>query len=169
MLVFPYKGIKNPLSTEENKNNEIKDFEENKKQQEKLSNPNNKYSNLRTLFPVLIIFVALPLIVLASLQKQNISQEASTLDCNSSIKCTTCSSPSNTCSFGNGRQNCTYQTHTSGSSCKPFTLKQVYCYKPNCSKGFICDKQKCVDTKAKITPVPSKTNVPTPTTIMMFR
>ena len=124
-----------------------------------LSSENNAYFRLT---PILLILIALPLIVLLSLQQQSFRQKAATLpDCNSRLTCGACTSGTSSCSYGNGTESCSYTQSLDGSSCNTVTFAQVFCHINNCSSGTTCSNQQCVSTNTP-TATPTPTITPTP-------
>lgn len=120
---------------------------------------NKKWTGLspvnKTIVKLVLIFlllIAIPLTVNQSRIIQNLKQNAAAGDCNNGLTCTACVANSNSCSFGNGKQDCTYTTSLNGGTCKPVTFPAVYCYQPNCSAGFTCNSsQTCVASASTVT------------------
>jgi hypothetical protein len=120
--------------------------------------------NILRIFPVLLIAIALPLVVLLSLQQQNIREKAATALCNNGLICQSCTPKTNSCNYGNGTQSCSYTQSLDGSACTAVAFPNVLCYKPNCSAGSTCStSQQCI---AQATPTP--TPIPNSQKIVQF-
>ena len=119
-----------------------------------------KKENFKKFLPVILILIALPLIVLLSLQQQSFRQKAAgNVSCNSGLTCGTCTSGTSSCSYGNGTESCSYNTSLDGQACNTVIFAQVFCHINNCSSGTTCSNQQCVSTNTPTaTPTPTITN-----------